>query len=121
MLSEDDYFVWLQSWMKQVDKGVGIPDYVKPPLMDHSLVFLGYGFDDWEFRMIFQAIKSFEGAYRPFSRHVGVQFQPGNLRVEPEAAQEYLEDYLGADHLDVYWGSCREFLEELEETRPSHE
>jgi SIR2-like domain len=118
VLSEDDYFAWLRSWMKQVDKGVGIPDCIKPPLMDNSLVFLGYGFDDWEFRMIFQAIKGFEGTGQPFSRHVGVQFEPGALRIEPEAAQEYLEDYLGADHLDVYWGSCGEFLEELEETRP---
>lgn len=121
VLSEDDYFAWLRSWMKQVDKGVGIPDYIKPPLMDNSLVFLGYGFDDWEFRMIFQAIKGFEGTGQPFSRHVGVQFEPGALRIEPEAAQEYLEDYLGADHLDVYWGSCGEFLKELEETRPHHE
>jgi hypothetical protein len=118
VLSEDDYFAWLRSWMKQVDKGVGIPDCIKPPLMDNSLVFLGYGFDDWEFRMIFQAIKGFEGTGQPFSRHVGVQFEPGGLRIEAEAAQEYLEDYLGADHLDVYWGSCGEFLEELEETRP---
>ena len=43
------------------------------------------------------------------------------LRIEPDAAQEYLEDYLGADHLDVYWGSSAEFLEELQETRPHHE
>ena len=118
VLSEDDYFAWLRSWMKQVDKGVGIPDYIKPPLMDNSLMFLGYAFDDWEFRMIFQAIKGFEGTGQPFSRHVGVQFEPGGLRVEPEVAQEYLEDYLDADQLDVYWGSCAEFLKELEDTRP---
>ncbi len=121
VLSEDDYFAWLRSWMKQADKGEGIPSYIKPPLTENSLVFLGYGFDDWEFRMIFQAIKSFEGNGRPLSRHVGVQFEPGALRIEPEAAQEYLEGYLGADQLDVYWGSCREFLRELEETRPHHE
>jgi len=121
VLSEDDYFAWLRSWMKQVDKGVGIPDCIKPPLMDSSLMFLGYGFDDWEFRMIFQAIKGFEGTGQPFSRHVGVQLEPGALRIEPDAAQEYLEDYLGADHLDVYWGSSAEFLEELQETRPHHE
>jgi hypothetical protein len=122
VLTEDDYFTWLRAWMKQVDKGAGIPDYIKPPLMDGSLVFLGYGFDDWEFRIIFQAIKGFEGMHAlRFSRHVGVQFEAGALRIEPEAAQEYLEHYLGADNLDVYWGSCDEFLQELEETRPSYE
>jgi CHAT domain-containing protein/SIR2-like protein len=121
VLTEDDYFSWLRSWMKQVDKGVGIPDEIKPSLMDSSLMFLGYGFDDWEFRMIFQALKGFEGTRELYSRHVGVQFEPGALRIEPEAAQEYLEDYLRADHLDIYWGRCDEFLQELAETRPRYE
>jgi hypothetical protein len=120
VLTEDDYFAWLRAWMKQVDKGVAIPDYIKPPLTDRSLVFLGYGFDDWEFRMILQAIKGFEGRLRE-TRHVGVQLEPGALRVEPEAAQDYLERYLGEDNLDVYWGRSSEFLQELEETRPRHE
>jgi hypothetical protein len=118
VLSEDDYFTWLRSWMKQVDKGTAIPHYIKPPLMDSSLVFLGYGIDDWEFRMILQAIKGFEA--KGESRHVGVQFEPGGLRIEPEVAQDYLEGYLGTGHqLDVYWGTCTDFLQELEATRPS--
>jgi hypothetical protein len=117
VLTEDDYFAWLRAWIKEVDKGVRIPDYVKPSLSFSSLVFLGYTFDDWEFRMIFQAIKGFEGAIGEYARHVGVQFAPGALRVEPEMAQDYLEGYLGADKLDVYWGNCGEFLEDLEETR----
>jgi hypothetical protein len=121
VLTEDDYFTWLRAWVKQVDKGAGIPDYVKPPLMERSLLFVGSTFDDWEFRMIFQAIKSFEGRLLGESRHIGVQFEPGTLRVEPEAAQDYLETYLDADELDPYWGRCSEFLEELEETRPRHE
>ena len=121
VLTEDDYFTWLRAWMKQVDKGVGIPDYVKPPLMDRSLMFLGYSFDDWEFRMIFQAIKGFEGVLLTDSSHVGVQLEPETLRVEREAAQEYLESYLGADNLDVYWATCGQFLAELEETKPHDE
>jgi hypothetical protein len=116
VLSEDDYFTWLRAWMKQVDKRIAIPHYIGPPLMDRSLIFLGYGFDDWEFRMIVQAIKGFEGSDLSDTRHVGVQFEPGALRIEPQAAHEYLERYLGADNLDVYWGSCAEFLEELQET-----
>lgn len=120
VLTEDDYFTWLRAWVKQVDKGAGIPDYVKPPLMDRSMLFMGFTFDDWEFRMIFQAIKSFEGRLLGESRHIGVQFEPGTLRVEREAAQDYLESYLDADELDPYWGSCSEFLKELEETTPRH-
>lgn len=121
VLTEDDYFAWLRAWMKQVDKGVGIPDYVKPPLVDGSLMFLGYAFDDWEFRIIFQAIKGFEGILLRDSSHVGVQLEPETLRIEREAAQEYLESYLGEDNLDVYWATCGQFLAELEETKPRDE
>ncbi|MBZ5740287.1 SIR2 family protein [Nocardioides mangrovi] len=118
VLTEDDYFTWLRAWVKQVDKGSAIPGYVKPPLTENSLLFVGFTFDDWEFRMIFQAIKSFEGRLHGESRHIGVQFEPGTLRVEPEAAQDYLESYLDADELDPYWGRSAEFLRELDETRP---
>jgi hypothetical protein len=121
VLTEDDYFTWMRAWMKQVDAGVGIPHYVGPQLMDRSLMFLGYTFEDWEFRMIFQAIKSFEGNLLRDSSHVGVQLEPETLRVERESAQEYLESYLGADHLDVYWATCGRFLAELEETKPHDE
>lgn len=118
VLTEDDYFAWLRSWMKQVDKGASIPHYVKPPLMESSLMFLGYVFDDWEFRMVFQAVKGFEANLLKESSHVGVQFEPETLRVEREAAQEYLESYFGIDHVDIYWQTCNTFLRELEEARP---
>lgn len=119
VLTEDDYFKWLRAWIKQVDKGPGIPHYVKPPLTDRSLLFLGYGFEDWEFRMILQAIKGFGGHAK--TRHVGVQLRPDALRIEPEAALEYLERYLGEDQIDVYWESSTEFLRELEQAKPRHE
>ena len=60
VITEDDYFTWLQEWMKQLDNGTASPAYVKTPLIKNSLLFLGYHFDDWEFRMMFQAIKSFQ-------------------------------------------------------------
>jgi hypothetical protein len=116
VLTEDDYFTWLREWMKEVDKGDGIPSYIKPPLMEHSLMFLGYLFDDWEFRMIFHAIKGFEGDLRGGTSHVGVQLEPETLRIEREAAQEYLESYLGLAKVDIYWQACSLFLRELEES-----
>jgi hypothetical protein len=119
VLTEDDYFTWLRAWMRQVDHDDGIPHYVKPPMVAHSLMFLGYTFDDWEFRMVFQAIKSFaaQGELQR-NRHVGVQLEPETLRVERESAQEYLESYLDADKLSVYWATSGRFLAELEETKP---
>lgn len=119
VLTEDDYFAWFRQWIKQTDKGAGIPDYVKPPLVENSLIFLGYEFDDWEFRMIFHAIKGFEGeSLRKDASHVGVQLRPETLRIEREAAQEYLESYLSNAKIDIYWERCGAFLRELHESRP---
>jgi len=118
VLTEDDYFSWLREWMKQVDNGAGIPGYVKTPLVTNSQVFLGYQFDDWEFRMIFQAIKGFQRNDQDGSPHVGVQLEPQTLRIEREAAQGYLESYFDADKISVYWQTGNTFLRELHETKP---
>jgi hypothetical protein len=118
VLTEDDYFTWLQEWMKQVDNGNSIPGYVKRPLITNSQLFLGYHFDDWEFRMIFQAIKSFQQRTDDDGPHVGVQLEPTTLRIDREAAQSYLESYFGADKIRVYWQTCNMFLKDLEESKP---
>jgi hypothetical protein len=118
VLTEDDYFAWLREWMKQVDNGAGIPGYVRMPLVTNSQLFLGYQFDDWEFRMIFQAIKGFQRNAQDGSPHVGVQLEPKTLRIEREAAQSYLESYFDADKISVYWQTGNTFLRELHESRP---
>ena len=118
VLTEDDYFTWLREWMKQVDNGAGIPGYVKMPLVTNSQLFLGYQFDDWEFRMIFQAIKGFQRNAQDGSPHVGVQLEPQTLRIEREAAQSYLESYFDADKISIYWQTGNTFLRELHESRP---
>jgi hypothetical protein len=121
VLTEDDYFTWLQEWMKQVDNGSGIPGYVKLPLITYSQLFLGYNFDDWEFRMMFQAIRSFQRRASDDDDdgpHVGVQLEPTTLRIEREAAQTYLESYFGVDRISIYWQSCNDFLSELDNSRP---
>jgi CHAT domain/SIR2-like domain len=121
VLTEDDYFAWLQEWLKQVDNGTCIPGFVKTPLITNSQLFLGYHFDDWEFRMMFQAIKSFQRSLRTDDDgpHVGVQFEPTTLRIDREAAQAYLENYFEVDKINIYWQSCTDFLTELEASRRS--
>ena len=116
VMTEDDYFTWLREWIKQVDNGEGIPGHVKTPLTRYSQLFLGYRFDDWEFRMVFQAIKSFQRNVQDGSPHVGVQLKPETLRVEREAAQSYLESYFSEEKISVYWQTSTDFLTELERT-----
>jgi hypothetical protein len=43
--------------------------------------------------------------------HVSVQVDPGERN--PEEAREYLERYLGAQHIQIFWGSASEFAREL--------
>jgi hypothetical protein len=118
VITEDDYFTWLREWIKQVDNGAAIPGQVKTALTQHSQLFLGYRFDDWEFRMVFQAIKSFQRNVKDKSPHVGVQLEPDTLRVEREAAQSYLESYFNEEKITVYWQTSNDFLTELDRTRP---
>ena len=118
VITEDDYFIWLREWVKQVDNGDCVPGYVKTPLVTNSQLFLGYHFDDWEFRLVFQAIKSFQRKIQDGRPHVGVQFEPHTLRIEREAAQSYLESYFDEDKISVYWQTGNAFLAELEMSKP---
>jgi CHAT domain/SIR2-like domain len=93
-----------------------IPPAVPPALLEKSLLFLGFRLDDWDFRVIFHAIRSFGGsALFDQNLHIGVQLSPENQTIEPEAAQEYLESYFGTDRVSIYWGEPRHFLDELRE------
>lgn len=122
VVTEDQYFTWLRAWIEAAPKPEAIPPCVAIALTDRSLLFLGYRLDDWEFRVLFQGIKSFEGASALRENfHVGVQVSPENNTIEPESAQEYLDDYFGKDSVDLYWGTCSRFLGVLDSkltTRP---
>ncbi len=115
VLSEDDYFTWLAAW---INARRSIPPSVQKALTAIPLLFLGYSLDDWDFRIVFQSIKSFGGSdLLNQNLHVGVQLSPESHTIEPEAAQEYLETYFGADRISIYWGKTRTFLDELRNRR----
>jgi hypothetical protein len=112
VLTEDDYFEWLTAWIG--GRRNEIPGPVMTALTNNSLLFLGYRLDDWDFRVVFQSIKSFLGGIGIRRlQHVGVQFKPENQMIEPEAAQRYLDSYFKEDRVDIYWADTREFLDEL--------
>ncbi|UQX88098.1 SIR2 family protein [Jatrophihabitans telluris] len=114
VLTEDDYFGWLRAWIKRVDKGADIPNCVKAALTFKPLLFLGYGLADWEFRVLFQSIKSFEGNDSLRDRgNVGVQVSPEALTIDLESAHDYLKEYFEEDRVEIYWGSCGDFLRDL--------
>jgi hypothetical protein len=113
VLTEDDYFAWMTAW---ISRGDLIPNAIRAALTSRSLLFLGYGLYDWEFRVLFHGIKSFPGSFRLRNfLHVGVQLRPeDNQDIDPEAAQDYLESYFTEDRMHIYWGQSQRFLEEVQ-------
>lgn len=113
VLTQDDYFEWLQAWIKKRDTKV-LPTPVREALTQKALLFLGYELDDWDFRVLFQGIKAFGGNVLMRKRpHVGVQLNPELQSIEPESAQEYLESYFGEDNVTIYWGALDSFVKRL--------
>jgi hypothetical protein len=97
-----------------VSKQALVPKIIGKSLTHRSLLFLGYRLDDWEFRSVFQALKSFSASQHSlaWNTHVGVQLGPSSEMVEPEAAQDYLESYFGQDKVSIYWSDTQKFLDE---------
>jgi hypothetical protein len=111
VLTEDDYFRWMAAWLT---RRKDIPTEVSNALVEKSLMFVGFRLDDWDFRVVFNCVKSFGGAALfGESLHVGVQLSPDNEQIEPEAAQEYLESYFGNDQVNIFWGNTRRFLDQF--------
>ncbi len=116
VLTEDDFF----DYMIAAARYELIPGVVSGALTRGSLLFLGFRLDSWTFRVLFRLIMAMEGRDRLRDlAHVGVQVNPEDSGIEdPDSARLYLEQYFtagsGAPPISVYWGSVRDFLEELQ-------
>lgn len=53
IISEDDYIQFLTVIGKARE---GVPDLIKSRIIDSSLLFLGYGLEDWDFRTIYKGL-----------------------------------------------------------------
>jgi hypothetical protein len=114
VLSEDDYFDYLMGLDRNKSR---LPPQVGSALNDSSLLFLGFRMDDWGFRVLFRSLMRRGGAgLRTRHAHVAVQIDPeGEFTTEPENARLYLTKYFGSENISLYWGSPRDFVEELSE------
>lgn len=114
VLTEDDYFKYISTWTtvrSQALKGL------QSNLTNTNLLMMGFGLDDWDFRVLFRSIFTMGGALPRLSRlaHIAVQVTPESDFVEAEAVQDYLEQYYSrtATHFAVRWGTPFELLQEL--------
>ena len=112
VVTEDDYFDYLIGFTGNNDL---IPVVVRRALTDAALLFLGFGLDDWDFRVLFRSIINRQGSERlNLYAHVAAQIDPEAGRIqEPEGARRYLETYFGGAAISIFWGSVADFTSEL--------
>ncbi|MEO3872818.1 SIR2 family protein [Nonomuraea sp. B12E4] len=118
VLTEDDYIeflVHLTTSRTRNNRHV-IPPIILDALANRPLLFLGYTLQEWTFRVLFHGLIRRYPAIRR-RRHVSVQLAPLHEDVKPGAelrAKQYLDRYFDGWEVSVYWGTPRQFCEELE-------
>jgi hypothetical protein len=111
VLSEDDY---LEHFVRLTrDQEIILPMNVLGMLSEHSFLFLGYHLDDWELRVILQGLtKQIAETSRDRKTHVGVQLEQEE-ELTSNDAMNYLRRYMQEFNVDIYWGSSKQFVNEL--------
>jgi hypothetical protein len=75
-----------------------------------TFLFIGYRLGDWNFRVIFQALR----ARQQFSSVVVLK--PLDEKEGNRGAQQaYFEKYFAAMEMKIFWGTAREFGAQLQE------
>lgn len=113
VLTEDEYFDYLIGTTRYRDL---ISDEVRQALANTTLLFLGFRFDDWDFRVFYRVLMSQEGRPRYNApAHVAAQIAPDEAStVLPQRAKEYLEEYFRGASIHIYWGKAKDFVQELQ-------
>lgn len=113
VLTEDDYFDFLVNVSRDA---VLIPPRIQKALTETSVLFIGYGLADWNFRVLLQGLSRFmeKGLGRT---HMAVMLPPNisNSEEQQKKAQSYLSSYYENIDVRVFWGTANDFCAELRE------
>jgi hypothetical protein len=118
VLTEDNYIRFLIGVTRHAKE---VPPAVRKALSETLLLFLGFQVEHWTFRVLLRgllALSDSEPSYIP----VAVQVDPDeNEFLDVTRARRYLAKAypVGNKPMQVYWGTARDFLEQLDE-RWSH-
>lgn len=118
VLTEDDYIDFLVNMSEARDQRDLIPRPVMNAIRDSHLLFMGYSFEDLNFKVLFRRLARYIRRDRR-AHHVAVQLEPKGDEPTPEEIQlaldqrAYLEEKYSLWHINFFWGSCREFAEAL--------
>jgi hypothetical protein len=108
VLTEDDYLDFLVAISRDAAL---LPHQIQRAVAETSLLFIGYGLADWNFRVIHRGlVTSGEGSLRRLS--VTVQVDPNDAE-SVDTAREYLDSYFEAMDVRVFWGTAADFVAEL--------
>lgn len=112
VLTEDDYIDFLVNLSKDPQL---IPVRIQQALTEASLLFLGYGISDLNFRVLFRNLSTEYLKQNYAESHISVQMKPPNKNEEGQKnmVQQYLEKYFGQSRINMYWGSCDDFIRDF--------
>ena len=109
VLTEDNYLDYL---IKAAEKG-RIPDYIRGVLASTSLMFIGYGLHDWEFRVLLRGLVATVNRRLDF-QDVAVQLEDVG-EMDAAAVQDFFRKYFERANINVFWGNTVQFIAELRE------
>jgi len=113
VLTEDDYFDFLVNVSRDP---LVVPPRIQKALTETSVLFIGYGLADWNFRVLLQGLSRYieKGLGRT---HMAVMTPPDvpDSETQQKKAQEYLSKYYQNIDVQVFWGTARSFCAELGE------
>jgi len=114
--SEDDYLDFLVNMSKEIartprdpSERTMLPLPIRKAVRNYRLLFVGYGLADVNFRVI---LRSLVGSLEQSARqlHLSIQYSGSS----PEELENYLEEYFRWTlQLNVFWGSARDFTQEM--------
>jgi hypothetical protein len=111
VLTEDDYFDFLVNISSDP---LLIPARIQKALTESSILFIGYGLADWNFRVLLQGLYRFmeKGLGR---NHTAVMIPPDipDSEAQQRKVQAYLAAYYQNIDVQIFWGTAREFCTEL--------
>jgi hypothetical protein len=111
VLTEDDYLEFLVN-VTQDFNTEAFPNTVRTALSSWFLLIVGYELHAWDLRVLLHGLIR-NKPLRP--RSVTIQLMPGAEEgiKNSDGFREYLQEYFGQVHFDVYWGNPQTFIETL--------
>jgi hypothetical protein len=118
VITEDEYFDFLAAVSRNLPGDPLIPAVVQEALAESSLLFLGFGLQDWDLRILLRALVNPVSTERKARnvKHVAAEIDMIKARIPaPEQARNYIVSYFQEHEPKIYieWASVDQFASDL--------